>query len=77
MPPDALVSTSTLAPKSAAISTVRPGILASAVDAAARDVLVGHGLGEAFGHATGHGLGLDVPLEVSVGYGRSWDAAAH
>lgn len=20
---------------------------------------------------------LDVPLEVSVGYGRSWDAAAH
>jgi len=20
---------------------------------------------------------LDVPLEVSIGYGRSWDAAAH
>jgi DNA polymerase-1 len=20
---------------------------------------------------------LDVPLEVSVGYGRTWDAAAH
>jgi DNA polymerase-1 len=20
---------------------------------------------------------LDVPLEVSLGYGRSWDAAAH
>ena len=20
---------------------------------------------------------LDVPMEVSVGYGRSWDAAAH
>ena len=25
----------------------------------------------------GGAYALDVPLEVSVGYGRSWDAAAH
>ena len=25
----------------------------------------------------GHAYPLDVPLEVSVGYGRSWDSAAH
>jgi Xaa-Pro aminopeptidase len=39
---------------------VRPGILTTAVDGAARDVLERQGLGEAFGHGTGHGLGLDV-----------------
>ncbi|MGE0446030.1 MAG: M24 family metallopeptidase [Vicinamibacterales bacterium] len=44
----------------AAIAAVRPGIEASAVDDAARQVLGRHGLGEAFGHGTGHGLGLDV-----------------
>ncbi|MEQ1573045.1 MAG: Xaa-Pro peptidase family protein [Vicinamibacterales bacterium] len=44
----------------AAIAAVRPGIDASAVDAAARCVLDARGLGEAFGHGTGHGLGLDV-----------------
>jgi len=25
----------------------------------------------------GRAYPLDVPLEVSVGYGRSWDSAAH
>jgi DNA polymerase-1 len=25
----------------------------------------------------GGAYALDVPLEVSIGYGRSWDAAAH
>ncbi len=44
----------------AAIGVVRPGIEASAVDAAARGILEARGLGEAFGHGTGHGLGLDV-----------------
>ncbi|OFJ50770.1 DNA polymerase I [Mycolicibacterium grossiae] len=28
-------------------------------------------------HEMGSAYSLDVPLEVSVGYGRSWDAAAH
>jgi Xaa-Pro aminopeptidase len=44
----------------AAISAVRPGVVPSEIDRAARDVLVEHGLGEAFGHGTGHGLGLEV-----------------
>ena len=44
----------------AAVDTVRPGLPASAIDAAARDVLTSRGFGEAFVHATGHGLGLEV-----------------
>ena len=50
----------------AAIAAVRPGIPASAVDAAARSVLERHGLGEAFGHGTGHGLGLEVHEEPRI-----------
>jgi Xaa-Pro aminopeptidase len=44
----------------AALAAVHPGTDTSAVDAAARAVLEGRGLGEAFLHATGHGLGLDI-----------------
>jgi Xaa-Pro aminopeptidase len=44
----------------AAMAAVRPGVLASSVDAAAREVLARHRLGEAFGHGTGHGLGIEV-----------------
>lgn len=44
----------------AAVAAVRPGIVASAIDAAARRVLAEAGLGDAFGHGTGHGLGLEV-----------------
>jgi len=57
--------------QAAAIEAVRPGVSASAVDAAARQVLVAHGLGEAFGHGTGHGLGLDVHEEPRVSQPRS------
>lgn len=42
----------------AAITTVRPGVRASAVDKAARDVLNARGYGKAFKHATGHGVGF-------------------
>jgi Xaa-Pro aminopeptidase len=55
----------------AAVAAVRPGIEASTVDAAARDVLRERGLGEAFGHGTGHGLGLDVHEEPRVGRPRA------
>ncbi len=43
-----------------ALASVAPGRSRFEIDAAAREVLAGHGLGEAFGHGTGHGLGIDV-----------------
>jgi Xaa-Pro aminopeptidase len=55
----------------AAVAAAKPGIDASAVDAAARDVLRDRGLGEAFGHGTGHGLGLDVHEEPRIGRPRA------
>ena len=49
-----------LAAQQAAIAALRPGVRASAVDAAARGVLRERGLADAFRHGTGHGLGLEV-----------------
>jgi Xaa-Pro aminopeptidase len=46
-------------------------VAASAVDAAARQVLIEHGLGDAFGHGTGHGLGLDIHEEPRVSQPRA------
>jgi Xaa-Pro aminopeptidase len=43
----------------AAVTAVRPGVAASAVDAAARDLLAAAGYGPEFLHRTGHGIGLD------------------
>jgi Xaa-Pro aminopeptidase len=57
--------------QAAAIAAVKPGIDASAVDTAARDLLRERGLAEAFGHGTGHGLGLDVHEEPRVGKPRA------
>lgn len=57
--------------QSAAIAAVKPGVTTADVDGAAREVLVAHGLGEAFGHGTGHGLGLDVHEEPRVSKPRS------
>jgi Xaa-Pro aminopeptidase len=57
--------------QTAAIEAVRPGRATTDVDAAARQVLVAHGLGEAFGHGTGHGLGLDVHEEPRVSKPRA------
>jgi Xaa-Pro aminopeptidase len=51
---------------SAAIAAIRPGLKASLVDTAAREVLTAHGLGDAFVHGTGHGLGLEVHEEPRV-----------
>jgi len=50
----------------AATAAVKPGVEAAAVDAAARNLLAGLGLGDAFGHGTGHGLGLDVHEEPRI-----------
>ncbi|MEU4475023.1 Xaa-Pro peptidase family protein [Micromonospora sp. NPDC023888] len=43
----------------AAVAAVRPGITATAADAAARDPIAAAGYGPAFLHRTGHGIGLD------------------
>ena len=55
----------------AALAAVRPGVEASAVDAAARSVLAERGLGAAFGHGTGHGLGLDVHEDPRITWPRA------
>jgi Xaa-Pro aminopeptidase len=51
----------------AAIDAVRPGVKASAIDRAAREVLKGHGLDKAFMHSTGHGLGLEIHEPPRIG----------
>lgn len=62
------------------VASVRPGVTAQSVDAAARDPLTAAGLGEVFIHRTGHGIGLsvheepyivagnDLPLEVGMAF---------
>lgn len=51
----------------AALARVRPGVLASDVDDAARRVLEQNELGATFSHATGHGLGLEIHEAPRVG----------
>ena len=46
--------------QAAAFAAVKAGSAPEAVDTAARETLMRHGVGEAFTHGTGHGLGLDV-----------------
>jgi Xaa-Pro aminopeptidase len=58
-----------------AIASVKPGQTRFAIDAAARDTLARHGLGEAFGHGTGHGLGIEVHEEPRVTRRRQEDPA--
>jgi Xaa-Pro aminopeptidase len=55
------------AAQAAAIAAVRPGVKASDVDKAARDVLASRGLGSAFVHGTGHGLGLEIHEAPRIG----------
>jgi len=43
----------------ASCASVRPGVSAESVDAAARDVIAAAGYGELFIHRTGHGIGLE------------------
>lgn len=44
----------------AALETIRPGVVAEQVDAAARDLLRAEGYGDCFPHLTGHGIGLSA-----------------
>lgn len=48
------------AAQAAGLAAVRPGVAASAVDRAARQVIEEAGYGAEFGHSTGHGVGLEV-----------------
>jgi len=50
----------------AAIRSVKPGVRAEEVDAAARNVIKDAGYGEHFTHRTGHGLGLEVHEEPYI-----------
>jgi len=49
-----------------AIGSVRPGVSAEKVDAAARNVIENAGFGKYFTHRTGHGLGLEVHEEPYI-----------
>jgi Xaa-Pro aminopeptidase len=48
-----------LAAQQASCDSVRPGVTAQSVDAAAREVIAEGGYGELFIHRTGHGIGLE------------------
>jgi Xaa-Pro dipeptidase len=50
----------------AAIEAVRAGVTTGDVDAAARNVIEGAGLGERFFHRIGHGLGLEAHEDPSL-----------
>ncbi len=54
----------------AAVDAARPGVTASEVDAATRQVLADAGLGEAFLHRTGHGIGVSVHEEPYIAPGN-------
>jgi Xaa-Pro aminopeptidase len=58
-----------------AIDAVGPGRSRFDIDAAARETLGRHGLGDAFGHGTGHGLGIEVHEDPRITRRRP-DAAA-
>jgi Xaa-Pro aminopeptidase len=53
--------------QSRAIDAIRPGVRASDVDRAARDLIADAGYGSAFGHGLGHGVGLEVHERPYVG----------
>ena len=59
----------TLEAQQAALDMIKPGVTASEVDAAARNVIEKAGYGEYFNHRLGHGIGMDVH-EFPFNHGR-------
>ncbi len=55
----------------AAVQSVRPGVSAESVDAAARDLISEAGYGERFIHRTGHGIGLETHEEPYIVQGNA------
>ena len=49
-----------------AIEMIMPGVKASDIDKAARDVIESAGFGRFFGHGTGHGVGINVHEKPAV-----------
>lgn len=73
-PPDARqkeIHSLVLGAHDAAIETVRAGVTAGSVDAAARQVIGDHDHGEHFIHRTGHGLGLEAHEDPSLDPGSN------
>lgn len=52
--------------------SAKPGASAGSVDAAARDYLDAHGLGELFIHRTGHGIGMQTHEEPYIFQGNAF-----
>ncbi len=52
--------------QTAAISSIRPGVVAGSLDRKARSIITKEGFGKLFIHRTGHGLGLDVHEDPSI-----------
>lgn len=59
----------------AAFQAIRPGVLASEPDEAARSILTKAGFGDAFTHRVGHGIGMDVHEEPYLVRGTSMKLA--
>ncbi|WP_165165205.1 M24 family metallopeptidase [Corynebacterium qintianiae] len=49
-----------VAAQASAVASVRPGVTAGEIDAAARELIERAGYGNYFSHRTGHGIGLDT-----------------
>ncbi|MCF4097064.1 M24 family metallopeptidase [Maritalea mediterranea] len=50
----------------AALAACKPGVKASDIDKAARDVITEAGYGDYFSHRTGHGLGIEIHEEPYI-----------
>jgi Xaa-Pro aminopeptidase len=61
-----------LAAQVAGVAAVRPGLVASELDAVCRNVIAAAGFGDWFTHGTGHGVGLLIHEDPFVNASASW-----